>query len=212
MKRFYIVRHGQTEANRLGVLQGRGLDPPLNDTGRKQAERLAERLAEEPIELIASSPLKRAVETARILAARHPGVPLRLYPELAEMHWGIYEGRAIDAELEALLRDLIFAWSEGELHRGLPGGESPLDVQRRLRFVIDELLRSPARHILIVGHGRMLRILLTTLLGWGLERMEAITHTNGALNVLDYDGERFHALLLNCTAHLDPEPDPMSRY
>ncbi|MCS7082018.1 MAG: histidine phosphatase family protein [Bacteroidetes bacterium] len=212
MKYFYIVRHGQTEPNRRNLLQGRGLDAPLNARGRAQAARLAERLAQQPLELIASSPLRRALETAQIIAARHPGVRVRQYPGLSEMDWGLYEGRLVDAELDAILRSLQEAWRQGHVERALPGGESPLDLQRRLRVVIEELLEDPAQHILIVGHGRMLRVLLCTLLGWGLERMEEIAHTNGALNVLRYGAGGFEALLLNDTSHLEPEPDPMSRY
>ncbi|KAL7421418.1 hypothetical protein Q5752_004303 [Cryptotrichosporon argae] len=113
----YIVRHGQTDHNKLGLVQGT-LDVPLNATGRAQAARLAQHLALVPFRQAYTSDLKRAEETARIVLAEHPKCVLNLDERLRERGLGSAEGRPwagaaalpADAEPEAELDFRLAAW------------------------------------------------------------------------------------------------------
>ncbi len=87
---FYFLRHGETHWNKSGTTQGQ-LDAGLNETGIEQARRAAEALAGEPIERIIASPLSRALDTAKAVAARH-GLPVETDSELMECHLGQHQG------------------------------------------------------------------------------------------------------------------------
>ena len=93
--KLYIFRHGQTDGNVRNIVQGAGVDIELNETGRRQAERLAAELKGEGLDVIYASPMKRADETARIVAAA-AGVPVIPMPGLEEVHFGEAEGMLSD--------------------------------------------------------------------------------------------------------------------
>jgi len=88
----YFVRHGETDYNRNSIVQGRGVDAPLNERGRRQAEALARRFAAVPLDAIYASPLRRALETAEAVRRYHPDVPFFQVVDLEEMDWGELEG------------------------------------------------------------------------------------------------------------------------
>jgi broad specificity phosphatase PhoE len=128
-----FVRHGQTEANRTGVLLGR-LDPPLNATGREQIAAVAERIAPLAPTRVLSSPLLRARESAGVIGARC-GVDVEIDDRLVEVDYGQYDG----VVLMELPPDLVRAWRTDE-HFAPPGGESLASVQKRMTAFSDEML------------------------------------------------------------------------
>ncbi|MDX1638898.1 MAG: histidine phosphatase family protein [Balneolaceae bacterium] len=197
----FIIRHGETEFNRLGKMQGRGIDEPLNETGRRQARATAQYLSSFGIDLVFSSSLKRSIETAEIIAEHHQ-VDLVSYKELDELDFGIYEGKHWDEIKEEVLR-VQERWQNGEVHFALDGGESPsqaLDrVQHRMTSIIEE---HQYKNLLVILHGRLIRILLAYWLGYGLSRMHEIEHSNGSLNHLRWNGKAFEIVTLNKTDHL----------
>ena len=201
----YFVRHGETEYNRRQIVQGRGIDAALNATGRAQAAAVAQRLADVPLEVIYASTLRRAVETAETIAAEHEGLRVRRLDDLAEMAWGVYEGRRHTPQLQQDFEGFRARWRDGDFAFRIEGGESILDVQQRGRRAVERILKQhPGETVLVVTHGRFLRVLLATLLDeYGLLRMEDIPHANTGVNTLRYREGRFEAHLLNCTAHLD---------
>lgn len=201
----YFVRHGETEYNRKRIMQGGGIDMPLNETGREQAHILADRLDDVPFDVVYSSPMQRARETAEILAGRHEPIPRNELDALREMAWGVFEGQPPSEDRDAALRDIKAAWREGDFDRRIEGGESVLDVQHRAMDAATHLVTEEAgRTALVVTHGRYLRVLLATVLpDAGLAQMHAFGHDNTCVNCLVYDGNRFDAELLNCTAHLE---------
>lgn len=153
-----LVRHGRTEWNEAGRMQGRA-DVPLSASGRAQVR--AWRL---PPDLtgarVVSSPLARAVETARIVAGADPAVET----DLVEMDWGQWEGRTL-----ASLRSTLGAAYDQVEARGLdfrpPAGESPRDVQRRvLRWF--ERIADEAGPVVAVTHNGVLRAMLAHCTGW----------------------------------------------
>ncbi len=210
----YLVRHGETDYNRHHVVQGRGVDSVLNEMGRAQAAAVARRLAEVPFDAMYTSPLRRAAETAETIAREHNGVPIHRLAYLEEMAWGVYEGVPFSPALRKEFEGLMARWHNGEYGYRVEGGESIYDVQERgrqaIRYILD---RHAGETVLVVTHGRYLRILLATLLEeYGLERMEEIPHSNTGVNALRYRNGRFEADLLNCTAHLDASASTLTSY
>jgi len=200
----YFVRHGETDYNLRRIMQGRRINGPLNNTGRRQARALARRFADTPFDAIYASSLRRAEETAAIIAAHHPDTPFHTLDALQEMSWGVYEGQPAQQVADAF--DAITAsWQEGRFEERVEGGESILEVQQRALEAMDHILSHHAgEQVLVVTHGRFLRVLLATLLDdYGLKRMQDIQHANTAVNRILHTGGGYEADLLNCTAHLD---------
>jgi broad specificity phosphatase PhoE len=154
--RLYIVRHGETDWNAAGRLLSR-TDLPLNERGREQATSLADALAGIAWDRAISSPLIRAQRTARIILEPRADAPtLALEDRLVEMDFGPYEGWS-EADLEADPIAVRRRRDEVEI----PGVETEASVTARARsFMAD--LGDLAGNTLVVGHGRMLRILIAT--------------------------------------------------
>lgn len=201
----YFVRHGETDYNRRRIMQGRRIDAELNATGYAQAEALAQRFAEVPLEAVYSSTLKRAAATADAIAARHPDAPRHRLADLDEMSWGIYEGEPVTEVIEPVFKEMYAQWERGVFDHRVEDGESILDVQARALQAVDHIVaHHPGETVAVVTHGRFLRVLLASLLeAYGLKRMQEIQHANTAVNRITYRDGRFEADLLNCTAHLD---------
>lgn len=201
----YFVRHGETDYNRQGIVQGKRINSSLNETGRMQARALGRRFKDVPVDAFYSSTLRRAEETLSFITAEHPDVPVYRLAELDEISWGVLEGKSVSEEVLRVFDDMNNRWKSGEFHHRVDGGESILDVQERaLRAVEIILERHSGGTVIIVTHGRFLRILLATLLdGYGLKRMHEIQHSNTAVNMILCDGSQYEARFLNCTAHLD---------
>ena len=133
MSQIVFVRHGQTEANRNGVLLGR-LDPPLNDAGREQGAAVAARVALLEPARIVSSPLVRAVETAEIVAAGC-ALAVEVDERLIEVDYGEYDG----VPLGELPEDLVLKW-RNDADFAPPGGESLASVGKRMGAYTSEVL------------------------------------------------------------------------
>lgn len=200
---FYFVRHGETDFNRASIMQGRKIDSVLNRLGRAQATALAERMRDVPLDAIYTSTLRRARETASIVARGRQGIGIYPLHDLEEMSWGVYDGLSPGEGVN----EAYDRWCAGEFGHAVPGGESILDVQLRGIRAMEEIMNAHGGgSVLVVTHGRFLRILLATLLEeYGLERMDEIKHANTGFNHLTYASGRFEALLLNCTAHLESD-------
>lgn len=197
----FIVRHGETEYNRLNRMQGRGIDESLNERGRRQSKAIAGYLERFGLDLTVSSSLARSKETARLVADRF-GVKVISYPELDEISFGIIEGKHSD-EIENELKILHEQWKNGNLDFALQGGESPREALARVRNRMDSIISEHAgRNILFVLHGRLIRILLSYWLGYGLERMHEIKHCNGSLNHLRWNSNSVEIVCLHKTDHL----------
>ncbi len=155
MTTLLLVRHGETDWNAEGRLQGQ-TDRPLSDYGRRQAHQLAEELDGEELEAIYSSDLARARETAEIVG-RKLGLPTVLDPDLREKDWGTWEG------LTAAERDRVeFVGESTEAH-----GDRILDVLRR----ISERHPGDGR-VLVVTHGGSMRRVQTAAMGMALPVVE----------------------------------------
>ncbi|HJU36658.1 MAG TPA: histidine phosphatase family protein [Gaiellaceae bacterium] len=155
MPTLLLVRHGETDWNADGRLQGQ-TDRPLSDFGRRQAQQLADELADEELEAIYSSDLSRARETAEIVGERL-GLPVVLDPELREKDWGTWEG------LTAVERDRVeFVGESTDAHQ-----ERMLRALRRIAAN-----HSAGDRVLVVTHGGSMRRVQTAALGWALPVVE----------------------------------------
>jgi len=155
-----LLRHGPTEWNETGRVQGRG-DVPLSESGRAEVRRW--RL---PAEFTGydrvTSPLCRATETAALLGL----TSAREDPRLVEMHWGDWEGQHLH-ELRRELGDLMKAWEAKGLDFKAPGGESPREVQARLLPFLAE--RAAARAAAVaVAHKGVIRAVYALAVGWDM--------------------------------------------
>ena len=156
MTTLFVARHGQTDWNREHRWQG-WADPPLNRAGREQAVQLGETLAERGIELVVSSDLRRAAETAEIAAARF-GLPVELDARLREVDVGEWSGLT-SAEVAA-------RYPEGFRRRreGRTGWERGEELGTMAERVVSSLLeiaaRHPRRRVLVVTHGGPVRAVL----------------------------------------------------
>jgi probable phosphoglycerate mutase len=173
MTTLLLVRHGETDWNADGRLQGQ-TDRPLSDFGRRQARQLADELADEELEAVYSSDLTRARETAEIIGERL-GLPVALDPDLREKDWGTWEG------LTAVERDQVeFVGESTEAHQGR--------ILRALRRISEA--HPGGGRIVVVTHGGSMRRVQTAALGWALPVVENCGRwlcavENGAFRAID---------------------------
>jgi broad specificity phosphatase PhoE len=176
-KEIYLIRHGETEYNRMGIVQGSGIDAPLNEKGQSQANAFFDRYGHLGFDKIYTSVLKRSFQSVAGFQAL--GIPLEKYAELNEICWGDYESKKMNAMEKGYYFELIESWKSGDVARPIEGGESPIDVADRQQPVIDIILsRTEEKKILICMHGRAMRVLLCTLLQKPLREMENFKHHN----------------------------------
>jgi broad specificity phosphatase PhoE len=172
MTKLLLVRHGETDWNAEGKLQGH-TDRPLNDFGRRQAQKLADRLAGEDIAAIYASDLARARETAEIVGARL-GLPVAVDADLREKNWGSWEGLTSDERL-----NVAFEGETTEDHR-----------DRTLRAVLRIVERHPDVLVVIVTHGGSLRRVQAAVAGMALPVIDncavwAVAHEDGAFRPME---------------------------
>jgi broad specificity phosphatase PhoE len=164
--RLYFVRHGESEANILRIISSRGYRYGLTARGQQQAITLAQHLQHVPISGIFSSPLRRAVETAEILA-RVLGRSYHITDALCEYDCGILENKS-DDESWRLHRDIAEAWIlPKHWHRKPDQGESFMDISNRFLPFIAHLTQDGIRtdsHIVLIGHGGLFRLMLPLVL------------------------------------------------
>ncbi len=204
-KLIYLIRHGETEYNRRGVVQGSGIDADLNELGYAQAAAFFEAYRDVPFDKIYTSKLRRTGQSVQ--AFTDAGIPTERHAGLNEISWGLREGKIPNYADDEYYLDLIQSWRAGQTDKTTEGGESPQDVKTRQQPVIDLMLSRPDEPtILVAMHGRAIRILLTTLLRQPLSHMDHFEHRNLCLYVLRYDyaSGHFALELANDTRHLLP--------
>jgi len=151
MTRFCLIRHGQTDWNLAGRYQGQS-DVPLNEAGRDQAYELAYQLQSQSFKAIYSSDLKRANETAEIIATSLH-LPVMLEPRLREINQGEWEGQLVDA-IKVRYAELWQLRTVNPSNVCPPGGETVGEVAKRVVEALDDIARAcPNTNVLIVTHG-----------------------------------------------------------
>lgn len=153
MNRLYLVRHGENQANLTKEFACRRVDYPLTAKGILQAEQTADHLRDKGIDEIFSSPLKRAQETAHILAAPL-GLDVTILDGLREIDVGDLEGQPVSAELWAFHDRVVAAWFNSQPELAFPGGDSYVTLRDRVQAAMQQLVTGKeGRNLVIVGHG-----------------------------------------------------------
>ena len=202
-KIIYLIRHGETDYNRRGVVQGSGVDSDLNEMGQAQAQAFFQAYQHVPFSKIYISGLKRTYQTAEPFIEL--GIPYEKLTGLNEISWGVMEGKAPGNVENEYYRVLIEAWASGNTAQTTDGGESPQQVAIRQKVAIDIILAHPEENpVLVAMHGRAMRILLCWLTNQPLSNMDQFEHSNLCLYKLQYNDESatFTIELANDTAHL----------
>ncbi|MBO0936619.1 histidine phosphatase family protein [Fibrella sp. HMF5335] len=202
-KDIYIIRHGETDYNRRGIVQGSGVDAPLNDMGRAQAEAFFQAYQHMPFAKIYTSTLIRTYQTVEPFVEL--GIPYEKLSGLNEISWGIMEGKIPNNLDDEYYRNLIENWSAGNTAMPADEGESPEQVVTRQRPAMAHIMaQTNESPVLIAMHGRAMRILLSWLLDKPLARMDTFEHSNLCLYKLGYDNDtrQFTLDVANDTSHL----------
>ena len=202
--RIYLVRHGETEWNKSRRFQGRS-NLPLNQKGIKQVKALALALKNKPLKAIYSSPLIRALETARLIKAFHPSIPIFEEKGLIEMDLGEFDGMKAQEWAEQY-PDFRKAWNENPACVKMPGGESLKEVQIRAKDTLKRITRaySPDSSILLSSHNFVNLTLLCDLLEIPLHRFRELRQENAAFNIICKKGNRLTVKKINERSHLKP--------
>jgi broad specificity phosphatase PhoE len=200
-KTLYIVRHGQTDLNKQGIVQGRGKDTDLNDEGRRQANQFYEAYKTVPFDKIYISELKRTQQSIQQFIDL--GIPYQKLAGLDELAWGIYEGQPATPENKAAFLDLMRNWLDGNLDTKFEGGESPNEVKERQLQALETIMAHPEeKNVLVCMHGRALRLLMCVLTGLPLTQMDTFPHQNLVLYKVTYEGDKFTIVEANNALHL----------
>ncbi|MDP3533290.1 MAG: histidine phosphatase family protein [Alphaproteobacteria bacterium] len=149
---FYFMRHGQTDWNAQQLLMGQK-DIPLNNLGKEQAKKTIQKVRKLNIQTIYTSPLKRAFETAQIIATAL-NINLIIIEDLKEAHFGLHEGKKIK-------ENFIESWIDGNINN--ISCESFQDVHKRIKPIVDTMQKNPHNN-LIIAHG-IIFLAITKLLG-----------------------------------------------
>ena len=195
-----LVRHGETEFNREGVFRGRS-DVGLNETGREQAAAAADALAREPITAVYSSPLSRAIDTARPIAERHG-----IEPIVDEAFHNIDLGEWQGAKKEMVRIERPEAWAlwttEPEQLR-IPGGETLAEVRARAFPRLEQLAsKHDGERIAIISHRSVIRVLAGAVLGMTEGYFWRFYMDNAGFSLLRRNGSGYVIVQWNESCHL----------
>ncbi len=207
--RLLLVRHGETEWNRVSRFQG-GIDVPLNDNGRQQGQKAAEFLKDVAIDFAVSSPMLRPKETAEIILQHHVNVKLDLQEALKEINHGLWEGK-LEPEIRQEYPDLLNQWHIAPETVQMPEGENLQQVWDRAVAAWDAIVQSvelsdtELKTGLVVAHDAINKVILCHVLGLSPASIWSIKQGNGAVTVIDYPHGLEKAPILqamNITTHL----------
>jgi broad specificity phosphatase PhoE len=199
--RLIIVRHGRTEWNRVERFRGRA-DIGLDEVGKKQAETVAKRVKEWPVSAIYSSPLCRALATAKIIAGPL-GLTVQLIPGIVDIDYGAWQGLSTE-DVVAKDGHLYSQWIESPHKVKFPGGESFAEVRERASTAVDNLIIQHSKEtVVLVSHKVICQMLILSLLGLDSSHFWQITQDVCAMNLFEVRGGIPSALFLNDTCHLE---------
>lgn len=189
-KTFYFIRHGQTDLNLKGIVQGRGVDSPLNENGIKQAQAFYDTYKNIPFDKIYTSTLIRTHQT--VAPFLKDGIPMEQLIGLDEISWGIYEGQTQTEEILTGFDKVVSSWRNNDLDLAIEEGESPNTLVTRQKEAVEYMLQQPEEEtILVCMHGRALRVMLCHLTNVPVCNMDDFPHTNAALYKLEYSDNEF---------------------
>jgi len=199
MAKLILARHGETMWNVEKVFRGRA-DVNLDKVGIKQAELLGKYLSNWELEAIYSSPVKRALNTANIVA-RYQKVAVRIAEGLIDFDFGEWQSLP-EQEVKRLYPAILNEWHNSPDKVKMPGGESLEDVRRRAVEVVNDVLSRHQGNVLLVSHRVVIKVLICYMLGLDNSHFRNINQDVGGITLFDYADGRFVLIRHNDTSHL----------
>jgi len=200
MTRIILVRHGQTEWNRIERFRGQ-MDVPLNEMGHRQAQAIARALEKWPVAAVYASPLSRAQDTARPIAAAFQ-LLIQTSPGLLDINYGRW-ACLTPQEAGEQYPEMHTLWRT-QPHLACPsGGESLADVRERAVAALRQVLAAHAEQtVVLVGHQVVNKVLCCAILGLDLSHFWRVRQSNACINMFEHHDGVFEIVLLNDTCHL----------
>ncbi|MFC1524784.1 histidine phosphatase family protein [Planctomycetota bacterium] len=200
MIKFFLVRHGETQWNKQEIFRGLK-DIPLNKTGLNQARALAQNLKNIPLDLILSSPLKRARQTAQEIS-KLQGIQVRNEPTFIDINFGLWQGVS-KALVKEIYPRLYRQWLTQPHKVKFPKGETLYEARQRVVRTLMKLARqNQAENVLIATHRVICKIILCIVMGRDNSHFWRIKQDTTALNIFSYNNKKWLIERLNDTLHL----------
>jgi broad specificity phosphatase PhoE len=199
MTELILVRHGETVWNVEKIYRGRA-DVNLDEVGIKQAELLGKYLGNWELEAIYSSSLKRALDTANIIARYHK-IGVYIADGLIDFDYGEWQSLP-EQEVRKLYPALLDKWHNNPQEVRMPGGESLADVRERAAGVVDDVLSKYEGSVVLASHRVVNKVLICSLLGLDNSYFWNIKQDVGGITIFNYEDGRFVLARHNDTSHL----------
>ena len=209
MTQIILVRHGETEWNVKEVFRGR-IDIELNETGLKQAQPLAKYLSDIKIDAIYSSPLRRALTTAEIIASYHK-LKVEIAPGLIDFDYGEWQGLP-HQEVRDKYGRLYAQWINCPDRVKMPAGESLDEVRKRAMKVVDRVITKYEGSVVLVSHRVVNKVLICALLGLDNSHFWNMKQDTCGITSFTYENEQFILTKHNDTSYLGVSKAPLSDF
>lgn len=201
--RLIFVRHGATEWNVAGRYQGQ-TDVPLSEKGRAQAAAVGKRFESIPVDVVYSSPLQRAYDTARAIA-EPKGLPIHKVEGIKELDFGEWDGLTKE-ELEEKFGEAFIRYRIEPFHYPMSGEGTLNRAKLRVGEALEEIkekYRHTDKTVVVVAHGGILKLAVFYLLDMSSRLYRCIELSNTSLTVIDVEEDRCILRVLNDTYHLE---------
>ena len=196
--RLHIIRHAETEYNKLGVIQGSEVDSELNKIGLRQSELFYEYYKHHNFKKIYVSGLMRTFQTVKKFIDN--GFPYEKISDFNEISWGVNQGKNDDLAEYKMLTD---SWKAGNLDNKFENGESPNEMVVRLMIGLEKILNDNLDSVLLCIHGRALRVLLSKIIDNDLTMMDKYVHSNTGMYIIEYNEGKYSIIKSNLREHLE---------
>jgi broad specificity phosphatase PhoE len=206
-----LVRHGETEWNRQEIFRGR-IDVGLNETGIKQAERLARYLSRVKLTAVYASPLSRARKTTELIC-RHHNLTASVTNGLIDLDYGRWQGQK-HQEVKESYPELYAEWLEHPQRMKIPDGESLSDVRRRALRIVKKVVVKHEGTVVLVSHRVVNKVLTCALLGLDNSHFWNIKQDTAGITTFTHEDGRFILIEHNNTSFLKslPKASPVDFY
>ena len=202
--KLHLVRHGETEWNKLGRFQGQQ-DIALNPRGLAQAKETARAMADDGVIALYSSPLQRTMQVANEIS-RLTSVPVVPLPGVKELNLGELEG-VTGEEMRTIWPDVYSAWSQDPGTLSMPKGESLSQLQDRAWRSLQEVEKAHSGDdvIVVVSHNFAIRTMIHKVLGLPLTNFHRLSLDLSSVSTVEYPSRGRRLTCYNFTGHLSPE-------
>ncbi len=200
-KTIYLFRHAETEYNRKRIIQGSGIDAPLNEMGKAQALAFFKKHGAIEFDAVLTSSLIRTHQTARPFIDK--GLIWEQFADINEINWGDHEGKKSEPWMMEDYERMKAEWRNGNYDARLANGESARELSDRVLRFITHLKTRKENRLLVCSHGRTMRCIMCHIKGEEVSEMDNYHHKNTGLYIIHQKDGRFEVEVENDTSHLD---------